>query len=131
VQLHQVEGLRVHEGVDHVDQDLLHEALDPVPVPAPRELEHPLLEPVHLLLVRTDQSVDELRVCASHELSACDHPRSVHRPGQGERRRARDDRLVEVEERRLHIFMVSVSTGAAEHAWEPGDDRRAPGRDRT
>ena len=102
VQLHQVERLLVHERVDDVDQDVLDEAFDLVPVPPSRELEHPLLEPVHLLLVRADQRVDELRVRAAHELPARDHPRPVHRPGQGERGRARDDRLVEVEERRFH-----------------------------
>jgi 3-keto-L-gulonate-6-phosphate decarboxylase len=58
VKLHQVEGLLVHERVDDIDQDVLDEAFDLVPVPPARELEPRVTIPA-LYIGRDRASEDE------------------------------------------------------------------------
>src|SRR5918995_3951425 len=102
MQRHEVERFLVHERIDDLDDHVAHEVLDLGMLPSPRQREHAVLETVHPFLVCTDERVNELRVRASNELTARDHARAVHRTRQRKRRRARDDRLVEVEESCLH-----------------------------
>ncbi|GIU99354.1 MAG: hypothetical protein KatS3mg014_0970 [Actinomycetota bacterium] len=132
----EVEGLLVHVGVDHVHDHVADEPLDLGPVPALRELEQPFLQPLHLPLVRPHERVHELRVRAPQELPPRDHPRPVHRPREREGGRAGDDRLVEIEEGRLHRRSILGEPG--DEVWHPREPaggglsagpRRRPGPD--
>ena len=102
VQRDEVQRLLIHVRIDHVEDHILDETFDLGAVPSLGQLQHAFLQAVHLLLVRADQQVHQLRVRAAQQLAARDHARPVQRPRERERGRPADDRLVEVEERRFH-----------------------------
>ena len=93
-------------GVDDRLEDLFHRVPDyrshPVALPAAGEGEHVVADAGQLLFVGSQVHVDQLGVQGTQDRSAGDEAFAVERPSEGHHRRFGDDRLVEIEERRLH-----------------------------
>jgi len=94
----EVGSLREDDRLDDRLDRLLDDLADPVAVPAPGQAEDGLPDPVQLLFARAEVEVDELAVERTQHGATVDQATVVEGPAEGDHRRLRDDRLVEVEE---------------------------------
>ena len=89
-------------GVMHDVERLAHELLDVLLVPALGQREHRLAHAFHLVVVRADEQIHDLRVQTAHDRALRDEAVAIERAAQRHDGTRRDHGLVEIEERGLH-----------------------------
>ena len=111
VQLHQLERLGVHDGLDRLEHGLPHDLADLGPVPPLGHGQHRLAHPGQSLLVGAEIEVDELGHGGPGHQPAVDQAAFQEGPTEGGDGCAVDDGLVQVEERRLHTSHATGERG--------------------
>src|SRR4029453_5929143 len=77
----------------------LDDVLDLLHIPAGSHRREVVTHPLHLVVVRATDEIDELRVTPAQDRAPVYQPTGIERAAEGQRARLGDDRLVQVEER--------------------------------
>jgi hypothetical protein len=123
-------------GIDQGGHHFVHRLLDQgdhlVPLPTPGQIRQLLLDPVHLFLVGAQSLVVSLGDPRPGKCGPTEEAGPEHCPGEGQRGRLGDDRLVEVEESRLgHHLKLPTGIGGLVCALPRSYVRAMTGRERT
>ena len=124
MRLHQLECLGVHDRLDRLQHGLAHDLADLGPVPPLGDGEHRFAHPHEAVFVGAEVEVDQLRDGRPGHQAPVDQAALHEGPAEGRDGGPVDDRLVEIEEGRLHI---PNGTGEGDPGFSHRDGWLVPG----